>query len=252
MSDGFARREHRRRKTVIGLILCACALAELAFKSGLLVGDQRRQPIFVGEAQPATGRLEALRGRTLVEILVIHVIIGSAVEHAHRADMDGPGVRIIGDARAVDVTIGLHPHHACAAVRDLLLRGDHVILIDRQADFESLARTIVPPQGHRAGRRQLLGIGGPDGVRVRGLKSLALPSEPGKKGVLRARRAIEPYRRRIFRNRFAIGGQHDIVDTRALQIDGAGQLRCADRDTGAILQNLRAIANRGRTARYRA
>src|SRR3546814_16008493 len=60
----------------------------------LFRSDQGGEPIFVGEADPAAGRLEALRGRALFQIRVVHVIIGRAVEHAHRADMDRPGVRV--------------------------------------------------------------------------------------------------------------------------------------------------------------
>ena len=159
--------------------------------------------------------------------------------------MDGPGIGILGNAVAADIGIGFDTDRASTGVRHLLRGGDHVIVIDRQADFKELPRAVVPAERHRAAGRQRAALRGPERVAIRRAQPFTLPAEACEIGVLRARRAVKADGRRILGDRFLIGRQHDVIDARALEVDRAGQLGRADGNARAFPEHKRAVADRG-------
>src|SRR3546814_13529315 len=101
MGDRLARRDDGGLDRVIGLEAAIGAAPERGGDVGRLRRDERRQPIFVGKAEPAAGAGEALVA-FLDDVLVAPVVIGGLVEDADRADLHRPAVGILGLFRAAD------------------------------------------------------------------------------------------------------------------------------------------------------
>ncbi len=142
-----------------------------------LRGDDRRQPIFVGEAQPARRFIGQRLPRRLFNLVIIgEVRLG--VEIAGRADVDRPAVLLVRIGRfagAVDIGAAAHRDGRGARVGDRLLRGDQIVAVDAVFDAKTLPGAIVPAQRHRRRRGQLGPARGPHGRRSRHRDALRRP-----------------------------------------------------------------------------
>src|SRR5207237_1806184 len=143
---------------VIGLVAAAWAAAELAGHSRLR-GD-RSQPIFVGEAEPPGGSLEAFGG-ALVEVLPIDAVIGLAVEHPDRAGVVLPGRPIARLACPADKPDWPHRQRLAGGVRDALLDREEIAVIDRDPDLVAGSVGGLRGQRHGLAGAQRRSVGGP-------------------------------------------------------------------------------------------
>jgi hypothetical protein len=115
------------------------------------------------------------------------------------------------------------------------LGGEHVELVDREADAEFLALAVVPAQRDRLAGCERPTFGAPRGAGVGqldGISGLARANPAELRELLRgrARRREQPHRARILLDRLAVGLEHDVVDPRADEVDRAGDLGRVDRD----------------------
>ncbi len=212
--DRLAGRDLGRAIAHVGLKAFRAARAEIGRDRQVLCRDERSVPIFVGEAEPAAGRVVMHRAgrsgapehaveeavRSARETGIAHVIIGRAVEHAHRADVQRAAGFGLGVERARDIAIGAHQDRRRADILDRLRDSQHIGVVHREADPEALAGAIVPRQCHGGLRRQHLAVGGPQRIGVRRLHARAVPAEAGEIGVPWCRparagaRAANPWR----------------------------------------------------------
>ena len=213
LSDRAAGGKQLGREGVIGLIGGVGTGAELAVELCLLIGDQRGQPIFVGETKPPAGGRELL-GR-LVEVLELDAIIGAAVVDGHRTGVDLPRAGVLRYADAVDIAVGRDGYGRGAAVLHRLADGEHILVVDRQLDRKALATSVGRGQRHRLARREDRRGGSPDGVGGGRLQPVVTPAEAGEIRLRRAARRKQADRRRVRCDRFLVLDQHQVVDARA-------------------------------------
>ena len=250
LRDRLARCDLLGLERVVGLVRLVGAGAELAVERLTLVGDERGQPVFVGEAEPAAGRRELLRG--LVDVLVVRTVMRAAIVDRHRPDMDRHRRRILRDADAVDEAVGSDGDGSGAGVEDGLANREHVILVDRDLDAEALAGGVGRVERDRRGRRQRgRARGRPDGVGSGRGQALRAPAEACEIRVGRAGGRQQADRRRVLRDGLVIALEHEIVDPRALQVDGAGHAGRLDADARGAGDHRVAIADRGGAVRGR-
>ncbi|MNQ40924.1 hypothetical protein D3C85_545860 [compost metagenome] len=196
---------------------------ETALDGFLLVGDERRHPVFVGDAQPAASRL-VLDAGLLGPVLVLDLFSGELAVRAEGADgafvQDHLLAQISGHALALDATIGGDGDRLAAQVGDGVGDGEDVLVVDGDDAREAQALAIVPGQLDRGGRRQGRALGqGPGRVRTGNAAGHvgAAPAKLGEVGVLHALRAEQLDRGRILVQRLFVVSQIQVIDARALQ-----------------------------------
>ncbi|MNJ37164.1 hypothetical protein D3C77_319730 [compost metagenome] len=220
---------------------------EAAFDGLVLGRDQGRQPVFVGDAHPAAGRL-LLDARLLGPVLVLDLFGGELAVRTEGAD--GPLVQdhllaqVDRNALALDAAVGGDGDGLGPQVGHRVLDREHILVVNRDDAREAQAVAVVPGQFDRGGRGQGLALGqAPDGVGAGHAAGdvRAAPAELGEIGVLHALRAEQLDRRRTPVQRLAVVGQIQVVDARALQRQRAVQLRRLDRHAGDGAQGLGAV-----------
>src|SRR3546814_992885 len=87
-SSDLAGRDTRELAGEQGLVIVGARRAQRGVDALALRGNDRGEPIFVGEAEP--GGAVIFDGSTLVEVLIVDVEDRLAAEEAGRADMVGP------------------------------------------------------------------------------------------------------------------------------------------------------------------
>ena len=197
-----------------------------------VLGDQRRKPVDIGEADPARLPLGS-RQAGLVDVLVVPAEVHLVVEQAYRARVQVPGVLAGGAAGAVEERVRLHRHRLRARVGHGLLGGDHVVLVDGVADGEALTGAVVPRQrdwaagrqGPAAGLPLGLGIGQLDGGGALGHYPAEL-REFLRRGAGWRKQADGA---RVLLDSLAVGLKHEVVEPGADGIDRAGDLGRIDR-----------------------
>ncbi len=189
------------------------------------VRQQRRGPVFVGDAEPAVGDLEVL-DLVFVDLRVAVFLQALVAEIADQAFMQDVVALDLRGAVPRDQRERIQRHRRGADIGDVILDGEEVTLVDRDGAAEGEAVAIVVFQRHRAVGREAAGafllpqrvlVGQPHG-RARG-------RDPAEFGVIGRRRARG--REQHDRRRFGIDGlaeldQRQIVDARALQRNAAG------------------------------
>ena len=243
------RSEHLRRTGEITLIGLASTGAELPVEAARLVGDQRGQPVFVGEAQPAALGCETLR--TLVDVLEVGAVVRRIVVHRHRTGVDCPAVRVLRHAGAVDQRVASHRHRRLARVRHCLADGEQIVVVDRQIDAEALSARVRCGQRYRTTGSEDVGGSGPHCVRRRRHQPTIAPAELREIRLGCARGRQQPDRCRVLGNRFLVIGQHQVVDPRAAQVDRPLQAWRLDAHARALRQHRATVAHRGRAVRGR-
>ena len=159
---GAADRDGLRILQVIGLItnLGAGFGEEAGLEAGRGVGQQRRSPIFVGDAEPAIGDIElktppaiAQNGR-LGDGFVAMLLQALVAEIADQAFMQDVVARDLGRAVAGDQGERIERDRRTADVGDVVLDGEEIAVVDRNGAAEGEAFAIVVFQRHRVARRQ--------------------------------------------------------------------------------------------------
>ena len=252
--DRRARRDGLFRADEVGLIvlrLLAPARREARLDRRRLRRDDRRAPIFVGEAEPAAVALEGQRlARILVDRRVGDFLHAAVADHADEAFVQHRIAGDIGLAVAQDEPIGPHRRRRAAFVGDRVGDGEHVLVVDRDDPLEDEALAVVPGQRHRLFRRQRFRVGGPDGVEIGRLDAAGADiAGRGPIGVGRAARREQPDQRAVFADRLAIVLEHEVVELAALEVDRAAEARRVDGDAGARRERLRDGRGRDRAGR---
>ncbi len=117
------------------------------------VRQQRRGPVFVGDAEPAVGDLEADR-LGVVDLLVAVFLQALVAEIADQAFMQDV---VAGDLRGAvprDQRERIERNRRGAGIGDFVLDREQVAVVDRDGAVEGQALAIVVFQRHRRGRRQ--------------------------------------------------------------------------------------------------
>ena len=166
-------------------------------------------------------------------LLALQIVIGDVVgralvEHADRADVVGPRVRLGADAGARDQRISAQRDRGCTPVGRDLPDREHVLVIDRDRQREPLALRIGPAERHRLAGAQHVRRSGIEGIAIGDGHAVARPAEPGVIGVLGPARREQADRRRTLGDRLLILRQRQVVDPRALQVDRPVELRGFD------------------------
>ena len=236
---GAADRDRLRLLQIIGLV-GSDRVDEVGREARLQlcggVRQQRRRPVFVGDAEPAIGDVEADR-LGVVDLLVAVFLQALIAEIADQAFMQDV---IAGDLRravARDQRERIERDRRGADIGDVILDGEEIAVVDRNGAAEGEAVAIVVFQRHRIARRQRAGafllphrvlVGDPRGRAAR-----RDPAELGVIGACRVRRRKQHDRGRFRIDRFAKLHQRQIVDAGALQRDAAGKARGFDLDARA-------------------
>ncbi len=238
-----ARRDGLLLAEEIGLVVDrlnrpACGEARLD-RRGLRWND-RRAPIFVGEAKPPAIALEGidLAGR-LLDVRVCDFLHAAVPDHADKALVQHGIAADSRSAMAQDERVGLHGRRRGAGVRDRVHDREHVFVVDRDDPLERETRAIVPGQRHRLRWGQRLPIGRPHRVEARSFcPCRAYKPGLGPIGVRRAGRREQSDIRALGVDGLVIILENDIVDLAALKIDRAADARRIDDNTGAGRQDL--------------
>ena len=204
------------------------------------VRQQRRRPVFVGDAEPAIGDVEADR-LGLVDFLVAVFLQALVAEIADQAFMQDVIARDLRRAVARDQRERIERDRRGADIGDVILDGEEIAVVDRNGAAEGEALAIVVFQRHRVGRRQAAGAFLlPDRVLVgdaRGRAGRRHPAELGVIGVRGVRGRVQHDRGRGRIDGLAELHQREVVDARALQRDAAGKTRRVDLDARAWRQS---------------
>ena len=231
-----ARRDGLRRRQIIGLVgVHAAAFGRGKAGADLCVGvgQQRRRPVFVGDAEPDIGGVPAL-ALLVVDLLVGLVLQALVADHADQAFMQNVIALHLRRAVARDQRIGKQRDRVAALVRHLVFQGEQITVVDRDGAAEDQARAVVVGQRHRmvdAERARALLL--PHRVRPRHRRGGAGGGHPAELGVERLRRARRREQhdgRRVRIDGLAIVLERQIVDPAALEIDAAAQRRRGDGD----------------------
>ncbi len=224
---------------VVGLIDVELAVLGVAVDGVDLlarIGDQGRQPVFVGDAGPGAGGVELLgRGAVLRQVLVLERP-HAPVEVADRALVDDA---VFADVRrhalALHRAIGRERHRQGAGVGDGVGEGEHVVLVHVDLARERQALAVGVGQDDRLAGRERGALGErPGGGGARQARHvLADPAEVHEPGEGRAFRPQHLDRRRVLGRRLAVLGEEEVVEACAAQRDRALQRRRRHRDTGA-------------------
>ncbi len=255
--DRGARRDRLLLAEEIGLIvdrLDGPAGREARLDRRRLHGNDRRAPIFVGEAKPAAVSLEGveLAGR-LLDVRVCDLLHAAVADHADEALMQHGIAADSRSAMAQDERVGLHGRRRAAGVRDRVNDCEHVFVVDRNDALEGKPRAIVPGQRHRLRRGQCRPIGGPHRIETWSLCSRrAHKSGLGPIGVRRARRREQSDIRALRVDGLVIVLEDDIVDLAALEVDRTADARRIDDHAGTGGQGCtdRLWGRRSRGARW--
>ena len=211
------------------------------------LGQQRRRPVFVGDAEPDIGGVPA------DALLLVYLLVGLGLQalvadHADQALMQNVIALHLRRAVTRDQRIGKQRDRVAALVRHLVLEREQITLVDRDGAAEDQARAVVEAQRHRmvdAQRARALLL--PQRVRAghrRGGAGGGHPAELGVERVRRARRREQHDGRRGRIDGLAIVLERQIVDPPALEIDAAAQRRRGDGD--ARRSRNHRLARRGR------
>ena len=211
--------------------------------------QQRRRPIFVGDAEPAIGDVEidAFDARR-IGLEIFHFLVGvflQAIEIADQAFMQDVVAGRLRRAVARNQSVGIERHGVRALVRHLVLYGEQIFVVDRNgaAELQSVAAVIAQrdgmPDGERA-RAFLL----PDGVARRQFHVAAGGAGPAELRIERVRaagRRQQHDRRRLGIDRLAELAERNVVDARALERDRSLQAFGRDRDALRSLERIVAV-----------
>jgi hypothetical protein len=146
-----AGRDRARILEVIGLV--GLERAELAGRETRehmrrRLRQQRRRPVFIGEAEPGVGDVEG------EVFLLLDLRIGLLLEtlRAHFADqalVQNVVAERVRRAVARDQRVGVQRHRRRAGVRHLVLDSEEVFVVDRDGAREGEAGAVVPGERHR-------------------------------------------------------------------------------------------------------
>ena len=165
---GPARRDGQRGGEIVALVALGVAdlvCQEFRIDMGLGIGDECCGPILVGEAEPGIGGGER-DGLLLLDVGVGLLLQALVAEHADQAFVQDVVAERVRRPVARDQRIGIKRDRRRAFVGDLVLDGEHVLVVDRDgaAEFEPFAvvpderhgladgeraRTLLPPHGVR-------------------------------------------------------------------------------------------------------
>ena len=212
----------------VGAIGFVAQRAEGGFGRGIVLRDERGEPVDVGKAGPA-GAAFGRDPLVVVEIVVIDIVIGAVTEYADRARMRDPQILARGAAGAIDEAEWLNDDGGAAAIGNRLFGGDHELVVDRIADGEGQPFAIVMRQRDRRVGGQDIAIGFPQGLRAGNREVRTDPAE--LRELLRgcAARREDANRLAILAGGLVIALEHDVIDYPAAQVDRPSHARCVDR-----------------------
>ena len=153
---GAADRDGLRILQIVGLVGADRADqigGEARLQLGVGVGQQRRGPVFVGDAEPAVGDVEVDR-LGVVDLLVAVFLQALLAEIADQAFMQDVIARDLRRAVARDQRERIQRDRRGADIGDVVLDGEEIAVVDRNGAAEGEALAIVVFQRHRVARRQ--------------------------------------------------------------------------------------------------
>ena len=228
-----AGRDGARRKAVIGLIgldVAGHGGAQIGAVIGFALGrDDRRHPIFVGDAHPAAGGGEGLGRRACILEVAIFGVHLAAIGDTDKTLMQHPGgrapwARLRAPHRQRDKA-----SRPAGIVGDAVGDAEHVFVVDGDDAGEERAMAIVPGQCHRmAGRQRARALLLPDALVV-GHGCCADPAEFGVIRIVGALGREQHDLRALGVGGLAIFLQAQIVELGALELDRAVQHRGVNR-----------------------
>ena len=133
---------------LIGLLRAELAGGEPRVNLGVGVGEKRRRPVFVGDAEPGIGDVERL------VLLVFDLLVGLFLQalvahHADQALMQNVIALHLRRAVARDQRVGQQRHRGAALVCHIVLDGEEIMVVDRDAAAEDEAFAVVEAQRYR-------------------------------------------------------------------------------------------------------
>ncbi len=233
----IGRRGQRIGADVVDLVVVAVVLdmAEIDLGRQRLVGDQRGQPVFVGDARPAAGGGGVVGQAAMLVALGLGLVVGGllqrAVDHAQQALEQHVVAGDLGLVVAADARPGEQRDRLAGGVLHRLVDREHVVVVDRQADLEGQPGAVVPGQRDRLAGRQLVRRRGPGGVVVRQFHGRACRRRPAildVVGMILRPRLQQPDQRRVRGDLLAVVLQHQVIELGAQQIDRAFDARGVD------------------------
>ena len=144
---------------IVGLVgpdLADLVGREARLQLGRGVRQQRRSPVFVGDADPGIGDVE-LHLLGVVDRLVGIFLQAFLAEIADQAFMQDVIAGDLGRAVARDQRERIQRCRRVADIADIVLDGEEIAVVDRDGALEDEAFAIVVFQRHRVGRRQRAG-----------------------------------------------------------------------------------------------
>ncbi len=231
-----------------GLDVALIAGPELGFDGLTLIGDQGRQPEFVGDAQPAAGRFLADR-RLLGPVLVF--VLFSDIAAALAEGADGALVRDHFPAQrrryalAPNRAIGGNGDRLGAEVGHCVGDGEQILVVDRNHAGEAQPLAIVPGQGDGGrGRQGLARRQSPGGIQS-GHAAGDIGSEPAELGEIGIFHPLRPEQldRLVGAQGLVIAQQEKVIELSALKRERAAQPVGLDRDAAGIAQRGLAIGD---------
>ena len=139
--------------------------------------------------------------------------------HRHRPGVQHPVRRIGRGGAAIDQRIGGDRDRLCAGIGDGLPHGEHILVVNRDGDAETLALAVRGVERDRLAGRQDGARGMPDRIGRGRHQPFAPPAEACEISARRAGWRQQAHRRRILVDRLGVFAEHQIVDPRALKVD---------------------------------
>ena len=156
-----ARRDGDDGAEEIGLEQIAGGRSETCIHPGLLIWDDRSQPVFFGNAEPAASGGVALWALVLQLFIFDFAVAQRAVHHTDRADVHIEAGLFRTLALSRHKTPALHIDRCRAGVGHPLPHREHEILVDGDDLFKHHAGGVGVAQRHRRFGGEARAAGGP-------------------------------------------------------------------------------------------
>ena len=235
--DGLPRIHRERLGLVdglegIGLPVLDRHVLEAALETCRLVGNQRDQPVLVGQSHPAAGGLVAVpvarvEGVAHVVVVGLPIVLAEDTQRAILEDEERlerqDGLRGVAEAR--DQRIGSEREGGCGGVTHRLGDGEDEVLVDLDLARERKPGAVVPAKRDRLAGRERGAVGLPKciGLGDRNALGRGMPAEIGEVGPYRVARLEQHDVRALLVRGLVIVEERDGIDAPAEARNGAAE-----------------------------